>query len=108
VTPESFIRTGQLLYGRRRWKSALARDLGVNVGTIHRMAKRAIIPGPYEVALKAMLENKRAQDRLMKEARKLLPRTFRKRSPRQAAARAKQIARKNNPAAQVSTTEQES
>src|SRR3977135_1772704 len=102
MTPETFISIGQRLYGRRAWKSRLARDLGVNVGTVHRMVKRPVIPGPYEVAMKAMLENKRARDKLVKEARKLLPRQFRKRSPRAALSRAKQIARKKVPAASVS------
>jgi hypothetical protein len=79
VNPETFIASGQKLYGRKKWKAKLAEDLGVDVTTIWRLTKRAQIPGPYEIALKAMLDNKRRQDALEREARKLLPRKFRKR-----------------------------
>jgi hypothetical protein len=90
MTPADFIKAGQRLYGRKKWKFCLARDLGINVSTVHRMTqldttvdppvfKRAQIPGPCEIALKAMLENKKARDKLEKEARKLLPRKLRKR-----------------------------
>lgn len=88
MTPGEFIKAGQRLHGRKKWKSALARALGVDVSTVHRMTqrdastaafKRAQVPGPYEIAVKAMLENKRARDKLDAAARKLLPRKFRKR-----------------------------
>jgi hypothetical protein len=79
MTPEQFIQTGQRLYGRKAWKAHLARDLGIDVSTVHRMAKRPQIPGAYEVALKAMLANRQAQAKLEKAARKLLPRKLRKR-----------------------------
>lgn len=74
MTPETFIAAGQKLYGRKKWKTKLAADLGVDVVTIWRLTKREQIPGPYEVALKAMLENRKRQDQLAREARKLLPR----------------------------------
>lgn len=80
MNPEQFIATGQRLYGRKKWKTQLARDLGVDVTTIWRLTKRAEIPGPYEVALKAMLDNRKRQDALEREARKLLPRKRRKRT----------------------------
>jgi hypothetical protein len=78
VTPDVFIASGQKLYGRKKWKVRLADALGVDVVTIWRLTKREQIPGPYEVALKAMLENKRRQDQLEREARKLLPRRVRR------------------------------
>ena len=87
MTPDQFILAGQRLHGKKFWKARLARDLGVNPATIHRLVKREQIPGPYEIAVKAMLDNKRQRDKLEKEARKLLPRKFRKRSPRAAANR---------------------
>ena len=96
MTPDQFILAGQRLHGKKFWKARLARDLGVNPATIHRMVKREQIPGPYEIAVKAMLENKRQRDKLEKEARKLLPRKFRKRSPRAAARRKDAIAAKRD------------
>jgi hypothetical protein len=78
MLPVEFIKIGQQLHGRRKWKSRLALAFGVNVSTVHRIVKRPEIPGPYEVALKAMLQNKQAQDKLEKEARKLLPRKLRR------------------------------
>ena len=61
MTPEQFIAAGQRVYGRKRWKSLLARDLAVDVCTIHRLVHRPVIPGPYEIAITALLENKREQ-----------------------------------------------
>ena len=78
MTPDVFIASGQKLYGRKYWKVKLADALGVDVTTIWRLTKREQIPGPYEVALKAMLENKKRQDMLEREARKLLPRRLRR------------------------------
>ena len=78
MDPATFIASGQKLYGRKKWKVKLAADLGVDVVTIWRLTKREQIPGPYEVALKAMLENKKRQDALEREARKLLPRKLRR------------------------------
>lgn len=92
MTPIEFIKIGQRLYGRKRWKSCLARDLGIDVSTVHRMTKRELVPGPYEVAMKAMLQNRIQQEKIEKEARKLLPRKLRKRSPRATLSRAQKIA----------------
>lgn len=79
LTPAELATSGIKLYGRKKWKSHLARDLGVNVSTIHRIGHRAQVPGPYEVAVAGLLVNKVARDRLEKEARKLLPRRLRRR-----------------------------
>lgn len=65
------------MYGRRLWKSRLARDLGVNVCTIHRMMHREQVPAVYDVAIAGMVEHRRREEALQKEARKLLPRKFR-------------------------------
>lgn len=78
MTPEQFITAGVRLYGRKRWKSLLAKDIGVDVSTIHRITHRPQVPGPYEVALNAMVEQKKRQLLLEKEARKLIPRRLRK------------------------------
>ena len=79
MTPDQFIQTGQRLYGRKAWKAHLARDLGIDVSTVHRIVKRPQIPGAYEIALKAMLANHQARAKLEKAARRLLPRKLRKR-----------------------------
>jgi hypothetical protein len=79
MTPEAFIKIGQRLYGRKKWKHCLSLALAVDVSTIHRIVKRSQIPGPYEIAVKALLQNKQSQDKLEQEARKLLPRRLRKR-----------------------------
>jgi hypothetical protein len=76
MTPEAFVTAGIKLYGRKHWKSQLAAALGINAVTIYRLAKLQLprqIPGPYEVALRGLLQHKRAQDILDREARKLLP-----------------------------------
>lgn len=80
MTPEQLRTAGIRLYGRKRWKSHLARALAVDVSTIHRMCARPEIPGPYEVAIKGLVQNKQAQERLEREARKLglVPRKRRK------------------------------
>lgn len=65
------------MYGRRLWKDKLAADLGVNVCTIYRMMHREKLPAVYDVAIAGMVEHKRREEALQKEARKLLPRNFR-------------------------------
>jgi hypothetical protein len=82
MNSEQFVKTGIRLHGRKVWKARLARDLGVDVSTIHRISKRLLVPGPVEIAIKALVNNRIAQDKLEKEARKLLPRKSRKRSPK--------------------------
>lgn len=66
------------------WKARLSRVLCVDKSTIHRMMKRPEIPGPVEVAVRGLLEHKKKQDALEREARKLLPARLRrkKRIPR--------------------------
>jgi len=73
------IAAGQKLYGRRKWKPQLAEALGVNVATIHRMVHRTGVPGPYAIAINALLEHKKRKDELDRAARSLLPRSLRKR-----------------------------
>ena len=81
MTPDQLKAAGIRLYGRGRWKSKLAAALAVDVSTIHRLTKRAGIPGPYEVAVRGLIENKKAMTEAEKVARKLglVPRKRRKR-----------------------------
>ena len=79
MTPADFVKTAIRVYGRKKWKPQLARDLGVDVSTIHRICKREQVPGPYEVALRGLMEHRRQEIVLEKAARKLVPRKFRKR-----------------------------
>jgi hypothetical protein len=80
VTPLQLITAGTRLYGRKHWKTHLARALAVDVSTIHRICKRPEVPGPVEVAVKGLLQNKLAQEDIEKQARKLglVPRKRRK------------------------------
>ena len=80
MTPEAFRAAAQRVYKRPDWKTALSRDLGVNVCTVHRMLHRSEVSGPWAIAIKAMLDKRQAQDRLDREVRKLMPRKPRKRS----------------------------
>lgn len=79
MTPADLAQIGLKLYGRKYWKARMAAALDVDVSTIHRMMHRPQLPGPYVVALNALMENKRQQDVLEAAARKLLPRKLRKR-----------------------------
>lgn len=81
MTPDQLKTSGIRLYGRKKWKTHLARALAVDVSTIHRMMHRPEIPGPYEVAIKGLLANKKAMDEAAALARKmgLVPRKRRKR-----------------------------
>ena len=71
MTPDQLIAAGIRLYGRKHWKARLAEALAVDVSTVHRICKRAEVPGPVEVAVKGLLQNKTAQERLEREARRL-------------------------------------
>lgn len=82
MTPDQLQQTAIRIYGRKRWKAHLARDLGVDVSTIHRLTHRAQVPGPYEVALRGMLDHRKREIALEKEARKLLPRRLKLRKKR--------------------------
>lgn len=77
MTPEQFIKAGRKLFGAKKWKTQLSRALGVNVSTIHRMTHRAGIPGPWAIAVNALLAQAKAQAALDRAARKLLPRKLR-------------------------------
>jgi hypothetical protein len=79
MTPDQMKAKAIYIYGRKKWKPQLARDLGVDVSTIHRIVKREQVPGPYEVALNGLMEHRRQEIVLEKAARKLVPRKFRKR-----------------------------
>jgi hypothetical protein len=79
MTPLELISAGQKLYGRKKWKSQLAAALHVDVSTIHRMTHREVIPGPWTVALNALLAQKKARDDLERAAMRLLPRKLRRR-----------------------------
>lgn len=83
MTPAQLLTAAHKIYGRKKWKTYLARDLGVDVSTIHRIMKREQVAGPYEVALNGLLEHRKKEIALEKEARKLVPRKFRvRKSPR--------------------------
>ncbi len=81
MSPEQFIKTAKRIYGHKHWKRDLARDLGVHHTTIHRIASprgtdsslvHRQIPGPYEVALLAMLQNHIRQLEINRAARSML------------------------------------
>ena len=78
MTPDQFKAAGIRLYGRKGWRTKLARDLAVDQSTIFRVMKREQIAGPYEVALRGMLENKKQRDAIEAAARKLIPRRIRR------------------------------
>ena len=59
------------MYGRKKWKACLARDLGVDVSTIHRIGKKDRVPSVYEIAIAGMIHNWEARQELEKQAKKL-------------------------------------
>lgn len=69
-------------YGRKCWKTKLAKDLGCNECTIFRIMHRAQVPGVYDVAIAGLLEHKRREAELAREAARLLPRKFRTKKQR--------------------------
>jgi len=77
MTPSQLESAAHKIYGRKKWKPSLARDLGVDTSTIFRIMHREQVPGPVEVAVKGLLQNRLAQIRLEKQARRLLPRVRR-------------------------------
>lgn len=87
MTRDQFVKAGVRLFGRKHWKAELAKALGVDPSTIHRLANRnEYIPGPYEVAVKGMVAFKEQQDELEKKARQILRQDVRiKREKRKAA-----------------------
>ena len=80
MTPDHLKTSGIRLYGRKKWKAQLAAALAVDVSTIHRLMHRPEVPGPYEVAIKGLLANKKQMDEAAALARKmgLVPRRRRK------------------------------
>lgn len=82
MTPQQLQDSAIRIYGRKAWKIKLARDLGVNECTIYRLMHRSQVLPVYDVAIAGLLEHKRREEALEKEARKLLPRKFRYRKNR--------------------------
>lgn len=78
MTPDQLRLAGIKLHGSKHWKLYLARDLGVNVATIHRMTHRGQVPGPYAIAIASLLAQKKNRDEIERAARKLLPKGYRK------------------------------
>lgn len=70
MTPMEFTEAAIKLYGRKHWVRELAKALSVDVTTIRRMCKREHVEGPYEVAIRGLLQNKRANDILRRADRK--------------------------------------
>lgn len=82
MTPDQLKTTAIKIYGRKKWKPSLARDLGLDTSTVFRMMHREQVPGPVEVAVRGLLDHRQREIELERAARKLVPRKFRKRSPR--------------------------
>jgi hypothetical protein len=78
VTPSQLETAAHKIYGRKKWKPSLARDLGVDTSTIFRIMHREQVPGPVEVAVKGLLQNRLAQIKIDKEARRLLSRKLKR------------------------------
>jgi hypothetical protein len=82
VTPTEFMEAAITLYGRKHWARELAKALGVDPSTIHRQTKMEQITGVYEVAIRGLLQNKRANDIIERRERshnpddRLLPRGY--------------------------------
>lgn len=80
MIPLDFHKLAVKIYGRKKWQSSLARDLGVDPSTIFRIMHREQVPGPYEVAIRGMWDQRKREIELEKAARRLLPRGYRKRN----------------------------
>lgn len=78
MTPLELQTAAHKIYGRKKWKPSLARDIGVDTSTIFRIMHREQVPGPIEVAVKGLLNVRQQQIKLEREARKLLPRKLRR------------------------------
>lgn len=61
MTSEELTVAGLMLYGRKGWKVKLARDLGINHSTVHRMLVSGKIPGPVAAAVKGWLGERAAR-----------------------------------------------
>ena len=63
MTPLELERIGRRLYGHKRWRTNLARNLGLDRTTIWRFNKREKIPDVVEVAARGLeLRHKQLQD----------------------------------------------
>lgn len=78
MTPAELIKAGQRIYGHKKWVPSMARDLGIDRGTIYRLLKRPEIERIYAVAIAGMLEHNRRQRELERAARAMMPRRQRK------------------------------
>lgn len=79
MTPMEFTEAAIKLYGRKHWVRELAKALSVDVTTIRRMCKREHVEGPYEVAIRGLLQHKRASeiiDRAKRRGQRLLAKRF--------------------------------
>ena len=60
MTPDRLREIGVELWGRRGWQTRMAERLKVAITTVQRWVAGAVpIPGPAEVALEALLREKR-------------------------------------------------
>ncbi len=71
MSPQEFTAAAIKISGRKAWMGKLAAELGVDRSTIYRITLREQVPGPVEVALKGLLQAKRANAAIEKEARRL-------------------------------------
>lgn len=56
MSPAELERIGRRMYGKRHWRSKLALNLGKDVATVHRWAKRENLDYVVEVAVRGLLE----------------------------------------------------
>jgi len=92
MKPDELKRAGIRLYGRKGWRIKLAEALALNPSTVWRMESRGSIPGPVEVAVRGLLQNKRANDLIRKLAKETEPRLEKK--PAKAKAKKRAYTRK--------------
>lgn len=92
MTPAQMEQIGRRLYGHKRWRTGLARNLGLDRTTLWRFKKREQIPEVVEVAVRGLaLRHKQLQDLKRAEHEQLVaaglkrPRLRRKALPAQPA-----------------------
>lgn len=90
MTPAELERIGKRIYGRFRWRSRLALNLGIDIATVHRWGKRDK-PLSYiaEVAVRGLLEahrvnvaREKAECEKLRKAGKLRPKLKTRRKKR--------------------------
>jgi hypothetical protein len=86
MTPTELIKAGKRIYGEKKWVPSLARDLGIDRGTIYRMLKKPEIEPVYVVAVTGLIDLKKRRREIEKAARAMMPRR-RRNSPKKASAR---------------------